>query len=80
MFGREEECGMSIETIGTRYYVTGGPALMSGCKLFQPGTLIYGKVHRILGEVVDLLDTTGDKPKSRRYTVHSVELIDPAKQ
>lgn len=80
MFGREEECGMTLETLGTRIYVSGAPGMLSGCKMFTPGTLVYGKVHRLLGQVVDILDTTGDKPKSHRYIVQNIELLDPAKQ
>lgn len=80
VLGREQSCAMSIETLGQVYYVTAVQGFTAACKVYAPGTLIYGRVHQLLGQVVDLLDTTGPKPKSHRYTVENVQLVDASKQ
>jgi hypothetical protein len=78
--GNDGGCVMNLETFGQIYFVTTGPGFLGGCKAFQPGTVVWGRVHRMLGTVVDVLDTSEGKPKSRRYTVKDVTLVNPANQ
>ncbi|HXP07576.1 MAG TPA: hypothetical protein VN828_03730 [Acidobacteriaceae bacterium] len=80
LLGREQSCAMNIETLGQVYYVTAMQGFTAACKVYAPGTVMYGHVHQLLGQVVDLLDTTGAKPKSHRYTVENVALVDPSQQ
>jgi hypothetical protein len=80
MFVAPASCVMLLETEGQIYRVSGGPGMMTGCTIFQPGDFVYGHVHRVLGMVVDILDMRQAKPKSRRYTVNDVTLVDPKKQ
>lgn len=78
--GSDGGCVMNLETLGKVYFVATSPGMFSDCKAFQPGTVLWGHVHKILGTVVDVLDTTETKQKSRRYIVKNVSLVDPASQ
>lgn len=77
--GSDGGCVMNIETFGKVYFVTGASG-WHGCKSFQPGTVLWGRVHRVLGTVVDILDAGEGKPKSLRYTVQDISLVDPETQ
>ena len=81
LFGTDRGCTMRLETAGQLYEVTGLGGFTADCTVFQPGSMVWGHVHRILGTVVDVLDTRGlKKPKSRRYKVEAIALVDPATQ
>lgn len=81
--GGTQECGMSLETLGRRYFVVGEASWLAACKSFQPGKALFGHVHQMVDQVVDLVDPeemAGKKPKSRRYFVRDISLVDPATQ
>jgi hypothetical protein len=71
---------MDLETAGQILSVSSPPGMFGPCKAFQPGAIVWGHIHRVLGAVVDVLDTTGTKAKSRRYVIENVTLVDPAVQ
>jgi hypothetical protein len=77
-----DECEMYLSTLGTRYFVTsteGG--IRTRCKVFRPGTPIFGKVHRaLLGQTIDVLDDSEGKAKKLSYVIKDSEMVDPAQQ
>lgn len=77
--GGAQECGMTIDTLGKRLLIV-GEAGWTACKAYQPGTHLWGHVHQMVDQVVDLLDPTEPRPKGHRYFVRDVTLIDPATQ
>jgi hypothetical protein len=80
--GSAQECGMSLETLGRRYLVVGQAGWTTPCKAFQPGTPLFGHIHQMVDQVVDLVDPkdANPKPKSHRYFVRDITLVDPATQ
>jgi hypothetical protein len=78
--GADGGCSMNLETFGKVYFVETPSGMFKDCKAFQPGTILWGHVHRILGTVVDVLDSTEGKPKSRRYIVQNISLVNPETQ
>lgn len=78
--GDTQGCTMYLETLGRRYFVVGQAGWTAPCKAFQPGTPLFGHVHQMVDQVVDLIDPTEAKPKSHRYFVRDITLVDPATQ
>jgi hypothetical protein len=80
LFGSNGDCAMDLVTLGKVYDVYAQDTFRE-CVALSPHTVVWGHDHRIIGsEVIDLLDTGGPKPKSRRYLVRNVILVDPATQ
>lgn len=81
LIGGDQACEMYIATLGRTYFVTATQGLVSACKIFPPGTTIFGRVREaLLGKMVDLFDATESKPKKRTYLVKDMNLVDPANQ
>jgi hypothetical protein len=78
--GQSQTCVMELETLGSVYFVTAEAGFVTPCKAFQPGTMVFGRVHNLLGQVVDVIDPAEQKPKSHRYLVKNVTLVDPSRQ
>lgn len=77
----DQACQMNLTTLGKVYFVTAQQGFVSACKVFTPGTVMFGKVHNaLLGQIIDLLDATEAKPKKRTYLVQDTSLVDPANQ
>jgi hypothetical protein len=81
LFGNDGGCAMNLETLGQIYFVGVEPGFFSDqCKAFQPGTVLWGHLHRNVAAVVDVIDPSETKPKSRRYIVKNVTLVNPETQ
>lgn len=82
--GQSQECSMELETLGNIYRVDVPNGIVTPCKALTPGTPLWGRVHNnFVGQVIDAIessDASVAKPKSRRYFVRSVQLVDPATQ
>lgn len=79
--GESGGCAMTLETLGQVYQVATSPSWPGKCTAYQPGTAIWGRVHTILGTVVDLLDDIKEgKAKYSRYLVTDVTLVNPETQ
>jgi hypothetical protein len=70
------KCSIRLATLGTIYFA-GSAGGLRPCKIFAPGTMIYGRAHQEpLRTVVDLLDREESKPRNRRYVVTGMQLVD----
>jgi hypothetical protein len=78
--GDTQGCVMNIETLGRSYFVVGQAGWFAPCKAIQPGSPVWGHVHQMVDQVVDIIDPADPKPKSHRYFVRDITLLDPASQ
>jgi hypothetical protein len=77
---QSQTCSMQLETLGSVYLVGAENGFTSPCKVYSPGTALWGHVHNLLGQVVDVIDPADPKSKSHRYLVTNVTLVDVATQ
>jgi len=82
--GGTQDCVMNIETLGRSYFVVGTASLFAPCKPYSPGTALFGHVHQMVDQVVDLVDPaeqqSGKRLKPHRYFVRDITLLNPATQ